>query len=132
VVDDDDRADLVLALRARAGDRGLRSAAARGVEIHTLKKNSSAEMRRTLRNLFAVVPGMDEGLVRDAVAEAEQAIARVLAERIPVPLAPRPPELRKVQHRLVSRHHLETASTGREPFRHLVIYPGDGGNPDLQ
>jgi predicted RNA-binding protein Jag len=28
-----------------------------------------------------------------------------------------------MQHRLVSRHHLEAASTGREPFRHLVVYP---------
>jgi hypothetical protein len=89
-------------------------------------------MRRALRNLFAVVPGMDEGLVRDAVAEAEQAIARVRAEQIPVPLAPRPPELRKVQHRLVSRHHLEAASTGSEPFRHLIIYPAGAVEPDFQ
>jgi stage III sporulation protein SpoIIIAA len=130
LVDDPDRADFILALRARAGDRGLRGAAERGVEIQELKKNSSAEMRRVLRSLFVVVPGVDDTLVREAMAEAEQAIARVRAEQIPVPLAPRPAELRKVQHRLVVRHHLEATSAGREPFRHLVIYP-IGTDPDL-
>jgi stage III sporulation protein SpoIIIAA len=128
LVDDPDRADLILSLKARAGDRGLRPAASRGVPIQELKKNSSAEMRRALRILFPAVPGMDDGLVAEAVAEAEQAVARVLADRVAVPLAPRPAALRKLQHRVVSRHHLEAASTGREPMRHLVIYP-EGSAP---
>jgi stage III sporulation protein SpoIIIAA len=123
VVGDPDRADLILSLRSRAGDRGLRAAAARGVAVQTLKKNSSAEMRRLLRNVFAVVGGVEDDVVREALSEAEEAIARVRAEGVPVSLTPRPPQLRKVQHRLVSKHHLEAASTGREPFRHLVIYP---------
>ena len=129
IVDDPERASVVLALRARAGDRGLREVAARGVEIHPLKKNSSAEMRRVLRNLFAVMPGVEDELVREAVTEAEHAIARVLADHKPVSLAPRPAALRKMQHRLVSRHHLEATSAGHEPFRHLVIYPGGSDAP---
>jgi hypothetical protein len=131
IVDDPARASVVMALRARANDRGLREVAARGVEVHTVKKNSSAEMRRVLRNLFSVVPGVEDELVREAVMEAEHAIARVLADRVPVSLPPRPPALRKMQHRLVSRHHLETASAGHEPFRHLVIYPSDPGIPGI-
>jgi predicted RNA-binding protein Jag len=47
----------------------------------------------------------------------------VLSESVSVPLAPRPPRLRKLQHRLVSRYHLETVSHGSEPQRHLIIYP---------
>jgi stage III sporulation protein SpoIIIAA len=125
VIDDPARADVVLALRARAGDRGLRREIADGVPVHTLKKNSSTEIRRALRNLFPSLAGVDEEVVRDAVAEAEHAIARVLNEGISIPLAPRSPELRKLQHRLVSRYHLEAESTGREPFRHLVIFPAD-------
>jgi hypothetical protein len=120
---------VVLSLRARAGDRGLREVEARGVEIHEVKKNSSAEMRRVLRNLFAVVPGVEEDLVRDAVTEAERAIARVLSDQVPVSLSPRPAALRKMQHRLVARHHLEATSAGHEPFRHLVIYPVSGAEP---
>ena len=57
------------------------------------------------------------------MAEAEHAIQRVLSEGVSVPLAPRPPRLRKLQHRLVSRYHLETVSHGSEPVRHLTIYP---------
>jgi hypothetical protein len=70
-----------------------------------------------------IVEGVDEDLVREAVAEAEHAIQRVLSEGVSVPLAPRPPRLRKLQHRLVSRYHLETVSQGSEPVRHLIIYP---------
>jgi len=76
-----------------------------------------------------VLPGVEEDLVREAVTEAEHAIARVLADHKPVSLAPRPAALRKMQHRLVSRHHLEATSAGHEPFRHLVIYPGSGAQP---
>jgi stage III sporulation protein SpoIIIAA len=129
IVSDPSRASVVLALRARAGDRGLREVATRGVEIHEVKKNSSAEMRRVLRNVFAVVPGVEEDLVRDAVTETEEAIARVLADRVPVSLSPRPAALRKMQHRLVAHHHLEATSAGHEPFRHLVIYPDGGSEP---
>jgi stage III sporulation protein SpoIIIAA len=129
IVSDPSRASVVLALRARAGDRGLREVATRGVEIHEVKKNSSAEMRRVLRNVFAVVPGVEEDLVRDAVTETEEAIARVLADRVPVSLSPRPAALRKMQHRLVAHHHLEATSAGHEPFRHLVIYPVTGAEP---
>jgi nucleoside-triphosphatase THEP1 len=109
LVGDPERADVILALRGRE-DRPPGRA-----EVHTLKKNSSAEIRRILRNVFSVVAGVDEDLVREAVTEAEHAIARVITERVPVSLAPRPPELRKVQHRLVSRHHLEAASTAASP-----------------
>jgi stage III sporulation protein SpoIIIAA len=129
IVDDPGRASVVLSLRARAGDRSVRETAARGVEIHEVKKNSSAEMRRVLRNLFAVVPGVEEDLVREAVSEAEHAIARVLTDQVPVALSPRPAALRKMQHRLVARHHLEATSAGHEPFRHLVIYPISGAEP---
>ena len=40
-----------------------------------------------------------------------------------MPLSPRPSRLRKLQHKLVTRYHLETVSLGSEPLRHLVIYP---------
>ncbi|MDB4969525.1 MAG: putative regulatory protein, partial [Myxococcales bacterium] len=117
VVNRADAADVVLALRSRMDDPKLRVLAERGVPIYAVKRNSSAEMRRVLRNAFAIVGGVDDDEVRDAVAEAEHAIGRVMAEQIPVALAPRPSELRKVQHRIASRYHLETVSMGKEPLR---------------
>ncbi len=119
-----ENADLVLTLRSRANAPRLRKAAERsGARVLPIKRNSATEMRRALRTALNVLEGVDQDEVRDAVAEAEHAIQRVLAEGVNVPLAPRPPRLRKLQHKLVTRYHLETVSLGSEPLRHLVIYP---------
>ncbi|MCP3140110.1 R3H domain-containing nucleic acid-binding protein [Pyxidicoccus xibeiensis] len=119
-----DAADLVVTLRSRANDPRLRRTAEKtGARVEVVKRNSSAELRRVLKTAFNVVEGVDEDQVREAVAEVEHAIERVLSEGVSVPLAPRPPRLRKLQHRLVSRYHLEAVSQGSEPLRHLTIYP---------
>ncbi|WP_245918856.1 R3H domain-containing nucleic acid-binding protein [Melittangium boletus] len=117
-------ADLVLTLRSRANDPKLRGMADKaGVPVLAIKRNSASEMRRVLRDAFLLAEGENEGRVREAVLEAENAIHRVLKEGVEVPLAPSPPRLRKLQHRLVSRYHLEAVSHGSEPKRHLIIYP---------
>jgi stage III sporulation protein SpoIIIAA len=117
-------ADLILTLRSRSNDPKMRRTVERtGARVEAVKRNSSAELRRVLRGAFMLLEGVDEEQVREAVAEAEHAIQRVLSEGVTVPLAPRPPRLRKLQHRLVSRYHLETVSQGSEPVRHLIIYP---------
>ncbi|WNG55667.1 AAA family ATPase [Archangium gephyra] len=119
-----ENADVVLTLRSRANDPKLRKIAEKtGARVLAIKRNSSSEMRRVLRDVFLIAEGVDEDQVREAVMEAEHAIQRVLSEAVVVPLAPRPPRLRKLQHRLVSRYHLETVSHGSEPQRHLIIYP---------
>jgi stage III sporulation protein SpoIIIAA len=119
-----ENADLVLTLRSRANDPKLRKLSEKtGARVLAIKRNSSSEIRRVLRDAFLIAEGVDEELVREAVLEAEHAIQRVLSESVVVPLAPRPPRLRKLQHRLVSRYHLETVSHGSEPQRHLIIYP---------
>jgi stage III sporulation protein SpoIIIAA len=119
-----ENADVVLTLRSRANDPKLRKIAEKtGARVLAIKRNSSSEMRRVLRDIFLIAEGVDEDQVREAVLEAEHAIQRVLSESVVVPLAPRPPRLRKLQHRLVSRYHLETVSHGSEPQRHLIIYP---------
>lgn len=119
-----DAADLVVTLRSRANDPRLRRTAEKtGARVEVVKRNSSTELRRVLKTAFHVVEGVDEDQVREAVAEVEHAIERVLSEGVSVTLAPRPPRLRKLQHRLVSRYHLEAVSQGSEPVRHLTIYP---------
>jgi predicted RNA-binding protein Jag len=80
-------------------------------------------MRRLLRDIFATIEGISEEDVRDAVSETEYAIQRVITENIEVSLAPRSHSLRRMQHRIAARYHLETKSMGQEPSRHLVIYP---------
>ncbi|MET0402501.1 MAG: R3H domain-containing nucleic acid-binding protein [Cystobacter sp.] len=117
-------ADLVLTLRSRANDPKLRRLTNQaGVPVLAIKRNSGSEMRRVLRDAFLLAEGENEERVREAVQEAEHALQRVLKEGVEVPLAPQPPRLRKLQHRLVSRYHLEAVSHGSEPRRHLVVYP---------
>ena len=123
LVGNPEQADLIITLRSRASDPRMRRAAEAGTPVHAIKRNSTAEMRRLLRNLFSIVGGVDEEDVREAVQEAEHAIGRVMSEGVPVPLQPRPSALRKVQHRLAARYHLDAQSVGSEPMRHLIIYP---------
>ncbi|WP_455235053.1 R3H domain-containing nucleic acid-binding protein [Thiogranum longum] len=119
-----ERAHLIVALRARADDARLRRIVqATGLPVHAVKKNSTAQMRRLLQNLFNMIHGVEESEVDAAVRETEAGLRRVLEEGVVVELAPRPASLRQLQHRVASRHHVVAESVGSEPKRHLVIYP---------
>jgi len=119
-----ERAHLIVALRARADDTRLRRIVqATGLPVHAVKKNSTAQMRRLLQNLFNLIQGVEESEVDAAVHEMETGLRRALEEGVTVELAPRPASLRQLQHRVASRHHVVAESIGSEPMRHLVIYP---------
>jgi stage III sporulation protein SpoIIIAA len=119
-----EQADLIIALRARAEDARLRRITqATGLPLYVVRKNSTAQIRRVLQNILNVAPGSGDGEITEAVKEAEQAIRRVLDEGVAVALTPRTAALRRMQHRLVTRHRLVAESHGSEPLRHLVIHP---------
>ncbi|WP_435103839.1 R3H domain-containing nucleic acid-binding protein [Arhodomonas sp. AD133] len=124
-VEQAERADLVLALRARSQDRRLQELIAEtGAPVYAIKRNSTAQIRRLLRDVFNVVPGLNDATVDAAAREAEAAAQRVIDEGIAVELTPRSAPLRKLQHRIAMRHRLLAQSTGCEPDKHLVIQPG--------
>ncbi|RKH17048.1 AAA family ATPase [Corallococcus sp. CA041A] len=124
VVGRPENAEVVLTLRSRANSPRLRRAAERvGARVLAIKRNSATEIRRALRTEFHLLEGVDPADVNAAVTDAEEAIQRVLSEGISLPLAPRPSRLRKLQHTLVVKNHLEAVSVGSEPLRHLVLYP---------
>jgi stage III sporulation protein SpoIIIAA len=124
VVTRPERAQLIIALRARSGDSRLqRLAHGSNTPIYTVKKNSTAPLRHLLRNIFNLMPGIDENEAEMAVRETEEGIRRAQHEGIAVALAPQPASLRRLQHRVASRHHMIAESIGNEPRRHLVIYP---------
>lgn len=119
-----EEADLIVALRSRADDtRLVRLIEARGLPLHAVKSNTTAQLRRVLQNTFNVIQGLDDEEVKDAVREVEHAIQRVLNEGVEVALAPRRPMIRRMQHRMIVRYHLDAEATGREPLKHLVIHP---------
>jgi hypothetical protein len=120
-----ERADLVVALRARVDDPRLRRiVAATDAPVEVVKKNTTAQLRRLLLNVFNVMRGVDEEEVNAALREAETAAERVIAEGVAVELAPCSASLRELQHRVAVRHQLVAESHGSEPLRHLVILPG--------
>lgn len=124
VVNRAERAQLIITLRSRGGDGKLQHLAQlSGAPVYTVKKNSTAQIRHLLRNLFNLMPGFDENEAQMAVRETEEGIRRALHEGVTVALAPRPASLRRLQHRVVSRHHMIAESIGNEPRRHLVIHP---------
>jgi stage III sporulation protein SpoIIIAA len=124
VISRPERADLIIALRSRETDGRLqRITQSSGVPLHIIKKNSTAQIRHLLRDLFNVMPGVDENETEIAVRETEEGIRRAMQEGVAVELMPRPSALRRLQHRIASRHHLVAESIGKEPRRHLIIYP---------
>ena len=120
------RADMIIALRTRHHDLGLRQLSKQvDVPIHLLKRNSASEMNRLLQKVFNLVQGVADEEVQEAVHETKTAIIKVREEGVEINLQPRRSALRKMQHRLISGSGLEATSVGVEPKRHLVIYPLD-------
>jgi len=121
-----EQADLIVALRARSDDLRLhRVMEGSGASLHFIKRNTANEMRRMLERTFHVLEGIKgEEELHEMVAETEAAIERAIAGNIEVSLTPRPPALRRMQHRLIAGRGLLAESTGKEPQRHLVIRGG--------
>ena len=123
-VGEPDQADLVLALRSRSDDaRLVRTLEESGARLHPIKRNTANEIRRLLQKIFHVMEGVEQDEAEAALREAEAGVERALRGGIEVPLAPCRPALRRLQHRIVTSHNLLAQSSGREPHRHLVIYP---------
>jgi stage III sporulation protein SpoIIIAA len=119
-----EQAHLIVTLRSREEDARLRRIVqATGLPVEAVKKNTTAQIRRLLQNVFNMVYGIDDDEISAAVRETEAAIQQAIAEGVMVELAPHPPSLRQVQHRIASRHRVVSESVGHEPNRHLVIYP---------
>ena len=123
-VNNPDRAHMIIALRARADDDRLqRIVQSTGLPVHTVRKNTTSQIRRLLQNEFNLVQGFDESDIAAIVRETEAGIRRALEEGVVVELAPRSASVRRMQHRVASRHRVIVESVGSEPQRHLVIYP---------
>ncbi len=119
-----DRADAIIALRGRTDDGRLRRLVAdTGLPLHMARKNTSAQLRRVLQDLFSVLPGSTREDVDAALHEARAGVARARRDGVEVALSPRSARLRRLQHRVVVREQMVAQSRGSEPHRHLVIQP---------
>jgi stage III sporulation protein SpoIIIAA len=126
VVEDLDGADLVLTLKAqeRRQPRRLRDARARNIPVAIVKSNTIVQIENTLRAALELpdaseLPAGDEA----ALHEVEAGIDEVLDAGEPVELPPRSTYLRRLQHQIVERYGLASASKGEGSYRRVVIYP---------
>jgi len=123
LVDDLDQADLVVTIKAqeRRTPRCLRDARRRGVPIAVLKSNTQAQADTFVRT--ELVQRMVRSVEGSLGPEVETAIDQVLDRGLPVALEPCERRLRRLEHVMIHDAGLASSSRGREPFRHVVIYP---------
>ena len=119
------QADLLLTTKNyyRRRTEALRSAEQQGKPVYVLRKNTLVQIEQFVRAI-----SRDSNLRRPdgaharAVAEAEDAVARVGRGEVQVNLTPRGAYVRHLQHQIVEQYGLSSASTGREPRRYVVVY----------
>ncbi len=124
LVDELAQAQAVITLQGyyRQSPRRLREAEEAGVPIYVLKANTAVQMENCL-HLLSERRGTTEGDVLQALQETEEAIRQVLSgEREEVELAPQNAYIRRLQHQMIERYRLASASQGQEPKRRVRIF----------
>jgi stage III sporulation protein SpoIIIAA len=116
-----DDADVVLTLKAleRRDNGKLREIAAQNVPIYSLKTNTTAQIQTCLKDLYDL-PTVDEEEL--ALREAEEAVYKVMLHHKPIELSPQSSYIRRLQHQLAERYHLQSRSTGIEPNRRVRLF----------
>jgi stage III sporulation protein SpoIIIAA len=116
-------ADVVLTLRslARKRPKKLRELLVDSTRVHAINGNTQGQIAEFLRELFELPSGNREQ--EDALREAENAIANVIATRQPATLAPQHAHLRRLQHQLAEAYGLPSESIGRGAMRRVVVHP---------
>ena len=124
LVDELAQAQAVITLQGyyRQSPRRLREAEAAGVPIYVLKANTAVQMENCLQ-LLSERRGPAGEEVLQALQETEEAIRQVLSgEREEVELAPQNAYIRRLQHQMIERYRLASASQGQEPKRRVRIF----------
>ncbi len=135
VVDFADAAEIFVTTKSHYSRRptAVRRAERDGVMVHVLRRGTKEQIKQFLKR-FRKSPvraqnGLESdlddleqgGRAREALAETEAAIGRVVSGEHRVELLAQPPYVRRLQHGLAARNNLGSASMGREPARRVVI-----------
>ena len=135
VVDFADAAEIFVTTKSHYSRRptAIRKAERDGVMVHVLRRGTKDQIKQFLKRFrqsrIRAQNGFDGdyehleqgGRAREALAETEAAISRVVSGEQRVELVAQPPYVRRLQHGLAARNNLGSASMGREPSRRVVI-----------
>jgi len=131
LVDELSQANVVITLQGyyRQAPRRLREAEESGIPVYVLKSNTIVQIENCLGLLFDKPRPGEEETVDNALHEAQEAIERVLnGDRAAVELSPQNAFIRRLQHQMIERYHLNSQSQGREPRRRVRVFrPEDRG-----
>jgi hypothetical protein len=120
------QADVVMTVKNyyRRKPQPLRDAEASGIPVYVLRSNTGAQIQEGVEKLLF---NTSSPRTTDALQEAEDAVNDVLNEEHPaVELTPQNAYIRRLQHQIADRYNLASRSTGREPYRRVMIFqPGD-------
>ena len=118
-------ADLLLTTKSvyRRRTQALRQAEEKGKPVYVLRKNTTPQIQQ----FFKAISNNQRYLhsdetVAQAVKEAEEAVATVDQGQSQADLTPQGAYIRHLQHQVAEERGLGSASTGREPGRHVVIF----------
>ncbi len=115
--------DVVMTLKNyyRKRPQPIAEAEKRGIPVYVLRSNTVTQMESCLADVFQL-PTEPVDTVAQAIAEAQEAIRKVLNGTPVVELSPQSPEVRRQQHQLARAANLVSHSYGREPYRRVRIY----------
>jgi stage III sporulation protein SpoIIIAA len=121
IVTEVEESDVVMTLRHayRQKPSVLRDAEERAIPIYVLKANTVLQMEACLTSLYSIEVDPREAALR----ETEEAIGLVMRSAQPVELSPQNAYIRRLQHQLAERSNVVSQSRGREPHRHVRLYP---------
>lgn len=125
ISDDFGKADAVVTVKSyyRRRPRLVVDAERRGMPIYVLRANTVSQMENFLTDLFQLNTQKDDSFAQ-AMRETEAGIMQVQAGANSVDLSPQTPYIRKQQHQLIRKAHLESESQGDEPRRFVrIIHP---------
>ena len=126
ITDDFGEAEAIVTLKThyRRRPRLITDGEKRGLSIYVLRANTVTQMENFLLDLFRLNGRKEPDPFGEAMVEAENAISRIRAGEDYIDLKPQASQVRKRQHQLARRAHMQSASVGDEPRRYVTIYRG--------
>ena len=125
IVGDIASADLLLTTKSyyKRKTHTLRKAEDQGKPVYVLRKNTLPQIEQFLKAISRGGRGRRGGRSAGrAIAEAEEAVAKIAQGESRIDLNPQGAYVRHLQHQIAERYGLSSASFGREPDRRVVVY----------
>ena len=124
VVETLEEAEVLVTLKSyyRKRRRLVNDAEQHNVSVYVLRANTVSQMERFLVEALGLEAPTSNDPFESAMAETEQAIARVQSGQASADLRPVGSAIRRYQHEMVRQANLVSHSYGREPYRHVRIF----------